>query len=117
LTVSTIWLALSSAQCHIGYREKEIETMKSVTYKGCTITETGSWTNDQRGRALPLYRITGRYEKAEGLRPFITSIKGARGWIADGDLQAEIRRSYPGPRRPWDADIEADEAARERNGQ
>jgi len=64
--------------------------MRVTTYKGCTITETPVKTFDTHGRTFPLYRITGRYEKAEGLRPFIRSIASAKEWIKNSDLPSEV---------------------------
>lgn len=70
---------------------------RTVAYKGCTIAETGNWTSDHRGRNLALYAISGRYEKAAGLRPFITSIREAREWISDNDAMAAASRLWKAP--------------------
>jgi hypothetical protein len=60
------------------------------TYKGCTITKTGTTTGGHDGKPLRhTFIIEGRLAKGQE-RPFITSFSAAREWINTQDEYAEI---------------------------
>lgn len=66
--------------------------MTTTTYRGCTITRTGTTTSVRRsaGNSLrtfeaivPLYEISGAVTKERGKRPFLTSIAEAKEYVAN----------------------------------